>query len=249
MYTHTCTFIFSSIFPFFLIVLNDRKIQHMYETVLNHDGAFQKAKQVHLFCLPGDDDEPISFTNSPKRERNLHAEELLIDYLNKLKKRQKSPQHSSNMDMTVYINNSPCSSVDHNCAMKLRNFLNENRHASLKLYITHLFKILRVSCEKNCHHQIDDDYYANTCGLWNLIHHKQCEVRAYDKAVWEELLKSGNFPFSRAVKRALLENYDVNLNNDYIKHNRSRKEEDQLIKKDLDAIGGYRSSLSSLSYP
>lgn len=39
------------------------------------------------------------------------------------------------MDITVYLINSPCSNIDHNCTINLRNFLNYYEHVNLKIYL------------------------------------------------------------------------------------------------------------------
>lgn len=53
-------------------------IEHMFETVLNHEGNWDNAKTTHLVCNIEGDDVPIVKTNVPWR---VHAEKLLIDDL------------------------------------------------------------------------------------------------------------------------------------------------------------------------
>lgn len=232
----------------FYIDENDEIVKHMYETVLNHKGDFKRAMEVHLFCITSDEEEPICVTNSPKSLGNKHAEELLIKTLEEKQILKATQSSDAKLAITVYISNSPCSSFDHNCAKKLRDLLEKYENVSLTIYVTHLYKILRLSCETVCKHNIDDDFYANTCGLWNLKHHKRCNVRPYDKTVWKHLLNNKHIPFSEKVKKDLMDNYDAILKNrdktgyaSDINYDRSRMEEDQLTKKDLEAIGGYKS--------
>lgn len=218
-------------------------VEHMYETVLDHKGDFRKVMQVHLFCMIDGDDRPIYITNEPKRGGNQHAEELLIKELEK----RLTARKTKLTDVTVYISNSPCSSDDHNCTKKLRDFLKKYQTVSLIVFVTHLYKILRMSCETH-RHILDDDYFANTCGLWNLMHHERCSVRSYDGTVWKQLLDNKYLMFSEEVKNQLLNEYHEErfLNDkrgDIIgKNDRSRQYEDQLTKKDLDAIGEYKLS-------
>lgn len=232
----------------FYIDEQDEKVKHMYETVLNHKGDFKRAMQVHLFCITSDEEEPICVTNTPKSWGNKHAEELLIKTLEEKQILKATQSSDAKLAITVYISNFPCSSFDHNCAKKLRDLLEKYENVSLTIYVTHLYKILRLSCETVCKHNIDDDFYANTCGLWNLKHHKRCNVRPYDKTVWKHLLNNKHKPFSEKVKEHLLDNYDAILKNrdktgyaSDINYDRSRMEEDQFTKKDLEAIGGYKS--------
>lgn len=224
---------------------NDEMVKHMYETVLNHKGDFKRAMKVHLFCITSDEEEPICVTNSPKSLGNKHAEELLIKTLEEKQILKATQSSDAKLAITVYISNFPCSSFDHNCAKKLRDLLEKYENVSLTIYVTHLYKILRLSCETVCKHNIDDDFYANTCGLWNLKHHKRCNVRPYDKTVWKHLLNNKHIPFSEEVKKDLMDNYDAILKNrdktgyaSDINYDRSRMEEDQLTKKDLEAIDG-----------
>lgn len=216
----------------------------MYETVLHHNGDFGKALQTHLFYMV-DGQTHACFTNEQKSGENQHAEELLVKELEKMTF-EPDPKFNAKSDiLTVFISNSPCSSKDHNCAKKLKDFLMKWQNVSLSLYVTHLYKILRVSCDTH-RHRIDDDFYANTCGLWNLMHHERCEIKPFNMTVWKELLNIKQFGFSPEVKEKLLGDYDQKR--DYYTKNgtkdgtndRSRKQEDRLIEEDLKAIGGYR---------
>lgn len=250
MYIHVVTLLQKciNIYPlcnqsFFFLNLEeiDNMVEHIYETVLDHQGDFRKAMQVHLFCMIDGDDRPIYITNEPKRGRNQHAEELLIKELEK----RLTVKKTEFPVVTMYISNSPCSSDDHNCTKKLRDLLKKYQNVSLIVYVTHLYKILRVSC-KTHRHRIDDDYFANTCGLWNLMNHERCSVRPYDKNVWTQLLNNTHLMFSEEVKNQLLNEYQEKRihydkrGNPISKNDRSREYEDQLTKEDLDAIGGYK---------
>lgn len=212
-------------------------MNHIYETVLNHNGDFGKALKTNLFCMSVEQIYGY-FTNDPKIGGNQHAEELLV---NELKRGIVKDHDLPSVELTVFISNSPCSSIGHNCAKKLKDFVMTCQNVSLIVYVSHLYKVLRESCEKH-RHRIDDDFYANTCGLWNLMHQERCKIKPYDQTVWEDLLikYSG---VSEEVKKQLLDDYDKKR--DYYDRNgirignndRSRKEEDGLIGKDLKAIG------------
>lgn len=216
----------------------------MYETVLHHKGDFGKALQTHLFCMI-DGQTHACFTNEQRSGGNQHAEEMLVKKLEKMTVEAVTKFNAMPVKLTVFISNSPCSSNGHNCAKKLKDFVMKCQNVSLLVYVTHLYKILRVSCE-NHRHRIDDDFYANTCGLWNLMHHERCEIKPFNMTVWKELLNIEQFGFSPEVKEKLLGDYDKKR--DYYTKNgikggtndRSRKEEDRLIEEDLKAIGGYR---------
>lgn len=220
-------------------------VEHMYETVLYHKGDFGRAMKVHLFCVIDGDDMYISITNKSKGGENQHAEELLIEELKTRNILMKAQSSSAALNITVYISNSPCSSSDHNCAKKLRDFLNNFQNVRMTLHVTNLFKILRESC-KGHNHRIDDEYYANTCGLWNLMHHGRCCVEPFNKAIWQKLFNCNkHLMFSEAVQKNLMNQYAEQRpyfdkkgkrcgNND-----RSRNEEDELINSDLKVVGKY----------
>lgn len=217
----------------------------MYETVLNHKGDFGRALKTYLFRMV-DGQKHACFTNEQKSGGNQHAEELLVKELEKMTfEADPNSFNAKSVILTVFISNSPCSSNGHNCAKKLKDFVRICQNVSLLVYVTHLYKILRVSCETH-RHRIDDDFYANTCGLWNLMQHERCEIKPYNRTVWNEFLNIEYFGFSSEVKEKLLRDYDQKR--DYYDRNRkhdgtndrSRKEEDGLIEKDLKAIGGYR---------
>lgn len=216
-------------------------VEHMYETVLRHHrGDFAKAQKVHLFCMINGKNNPLTLTNKRRGDGNTHAEELLINELENMI--MEFQYFNDKLVVPVYISNSPCSSNDHNCAKKLRDFLEKYQNVELILYVTHLYKMFRASCAEHPH-KIDDDFYANTCGLWNLMQHKRCSVNSYDESVWGNLLNNEHLKFSEDVKNRLLREYDEKR--DYVnkhdetdgKNDRTRREEDNLIKDDLKAIG------------
>lgn len=217
----------------------DEKVNHMYETVLHHSGDFGKALKTHLFYNV---DKQIynCFTNQKRSGGNRHAEELFVEKTETMTRPYSFK--AKHVELTVFISNSPCSSSDHNCAKKLRDFVMTCQNVSLIVYVTHLYKVFRESCEEHIWHMIDDDFYVNTCGLWNLVHQERCEVKPYNRTVWNELLSS-DFCISSEVKEKLLNDYDKKR--DYYDRNgkyqgtndRSREEEDGLIEKDLKAIG------------
>lgn len=60
---------------------NDQKIEHIYETVLDHAGDWARARTTHLVCKIEGDDVPIVKTNVARKVGNVHAEKLLIDDL------------------------------------------------------------------------------------------------------------------------------------------------------------------------
>lgn len=90
----------------------------------------------------------------------------------------------------MYISNFFCFSLDYNCVKKLRDFLKKYENVLLIIYVIYLYKMLRFFCEMDCNYDIDDDYYVNICGLWNFKYYKWCNVRLYDKIVWEYLFNN-----------------------------------------------------------
>lgn len=207
---------------------DEEKIKKMYQTVLHHKFGWSNAKTTYLFCKLHDKNTLIKKTNIPKSEGNKHAEKLMIDDL-------KETALSEELHITVYLSNSPCSSITHNCTYHLRKFLEDYRHVRLKIYVTSLYNIRRKSCdkEKNKHNRFIDveDHFANSTGLWNLMQHDRCEVKAYSKEIWEKLLKE--LKLSNSDEHDLLKTYTDKRNG----NDRSREEEDKRIQEDLRSIG------------
>lgn len=205
--------------------LCDSTIQHMYDTVLNHKTGFNVAKRTHLICrinwmnaIP----THLTKTSIPDGQGIKHAEKKLIEDLNK-------PNRSQMTTITIYMNNSPCSSKDHTCAMELIKFLNENVHIVLILYVTNLYNIRRASCMKESHYTYvsETNHEANFTGLKDLMNHDRCVVSAFSYAVWSELLHS--VPVSMDFRRDILKDYSI----EFVKNDRSRKDEDNRIRSDL----------------
>lgn len=222
----------------------DEMITHMYETVLNHNypnGKWIKAMTTYLvWNIDGDKDYKI-IKNDRKGDGNEHAEISFIEQIRGLDLEYMMSKMSMNnskkgegtggqrqLCITVYINNSPCS----DCTKKLIAFLNENKLFHVKFYVTNLYNIRRKSCETEDHYKkvkegIHDD---NAQGLEDLMLHKRCEMKAFSKDVWEELLDL--LTVSDEVKEQLLEDYDKRMKG----NDRSRKDEDEYIQEDLDHI-------------
>lgn len=212
---------------------NEEVILKMYQTVLHHITGWTCAKTTYLFYKIHGENTLVKKTNIPMSQGNKHAEKLMIEDL--IHKNSQMDIFVSPQRITVYLNNSPCSSITHNCTNNLRNFLKDYEDVKLKIYVTSLYNIRRKSCDKdnNKHNHIikDEDHFANSTGLWNLMQHERCEVKAYSKKVWEKLLKE--LKLSNSDEHDLLKTYtDIRNGND-----RSREEEDKRIRKDLRSIG------------
>lgn len=194
----------------------------MYETVLDHGYGWTKAMTTYLTCRINSEGNPLIIQNSPLSQENKHAEKKLIDTINAMDK-------SVIKKITIYINNSPCSSSDHNCSGELIQFLNENPHIRLLLYVTNLYKIRRMSCIGELHNPLfyRKDYEDNFIGLKNLMEHGRCEVMAFNYDIWSELLNI--VPVSSYCKDNILSGYNIKWNT----HDRSREEEDNRIASDL----------------
>lgn len=242
---------------------NDQKIEHMYETVLDHKEGWARAKTTHLVCKIEGDDVPIVKTNLPWSNGDKHAEELLIydlesnhtvnatngssgsepDLSEDLKKmpldesnkksKDKKTKGTELLNITVYINNSPCSDEDHDCTGKLIRFLDRYRRIKLNLFVTSLYNIRRESCKQEFHYDKVDDgvHLRNYSGLKSLMDHERCEIRAFTKAVWEDLFGIANV--SQAVSGQLMDRYVIKHVDARI---RSREGEDKLIQSDLNYI-------------
>lgn len=95
-----------------------------------------------------------------------------------------------------------------------------------------MYNIRRESCRREDHYALvsESKHKANYNGLRNLINHDRCEINAYTKDDWKELLDL--VTVSKEVKEELLRDYEEKKKiND-----RSRKDEDERIKKDLEHI-------------
>lgn len=241
---------------------DDQKIEHMFETVLNHEGNWDNAKTTHLVCKIEGDDVPIVKTNVARRDGNVHAEKLLIDDLerndtvngtngssgadpdlsedlkkmsldeSKKKCNDKETSLPKLLNITVYINNSPCSDPDHNCTDKLIKFLDRYRGVKLNLFVTSLYNIRRQTCRDEPHYNAVNNavHRTNYAGLKNLMHHERCEIRAFTKKDWEDLFGIANL--SQAVSDQLLGRYGTTTAG----NDRSREKEDKHIQNDLNYI-------------
>lgn len=201
------------------------KMQLIYDTVLDHENGWKRGMTTLLICKINSEASPVILENISFLGDNIHAEELLIDELNKKDK-------SSMTTITIYINNSPCSSMGHNCASKLIKFLSENPKIIIIMYVTNLYNIRRVSCIGENHYAWvnEANHEANFTGLKNLMEHNRCVVSAFSKAVWSELLNI--VPVSKVFKSRLLHDYSTKLNG----NDRSREDEDNRIRSDLVCI-------------
>lgn len=136
------------------------------------------------------------------------------------------------LNITVYINNSPCSDRYHNCTDKLIKFLDRYRGVKLNLYVTSLYNIRRETCRNERHYNVVDDgvHRTNYAGLKRLMHHERCEIRAFTKKDWKDLFGIANV--SQAVSDQLLGRYGTTTAG----NDRSREEEDKRIQSDLNYI-------------
>lgn len=237
---------------------NDQKIEHMYETVLDHAGDWARARTTHLVCKIEGDDVPIVKTNVARKVGNVHAEKLLIDDLQGndtvnetngssdlsevLKKmsldgskkicNDKKTKLPKLLDITVYINNSPCSDPDHNCTDRLITFLDRYRGVKLNLFVTSFYNIRRQTCRNEPHYNAVNNavHRTNYAGLKRLMHHERCEIRAFTKKDWENLFGIANV--SQAVSDQLLGRYGTTTAG----NDRSREKEDKHIQNDLNYI-------------
>lgn len=201
------------------------------DTNLNHNSklAYQ---QVYLICVINGEAEPIKIQNIKQNDftntRGRHAEDILIHTL--------KTRHKEANEITVYISCSPCSE----CAMSLKQFLEENEAIKLTLYVAHLYKIQRASCiKKGCVHGIDGTFSCqNYCGLRYLMSlgSGRCKIEAFDTEVWMELISV--LRLSETQRDEFSDKYSMKHR---IKHRtcRSRKREDILTKKDLNFIKTY----------
>lgn len=169
---------------------DDQKIEQMSEAVLDHKEGWAKAKKTHLVCKIEGNDDPIVITNRRTSDENVHAEKILIekkmrnntvnatngssdsepdlseilqemssDEPNK-KSKDKKTKGSELLNITVYINNSPCSDEDHDCTGKLIRFLDRYRRIKLNLYVTSLYNINRETCRsRNEWHSVNSDVH------------------------------------------------------------------------------------------
>lgn len=214
--------IFTVTNPFNDLTQHESMIKQMYDTVLNHENGWSNAKTTILICQTNLEANPIILQNDPYSQGNKHAEELLIAKLNFMDK-------SLLTTITIYINNSPCSSMGHNCIRQLIKFLNENQNIIFILYVTNLYNIRRWSCFHELHYRFvsETDHEVNFLGLKNLMNHGQCVVSAFSFAAWSELLNIVSV--SDRFKSALLTGYNTKL----CWNDRERATEDSDIRDEL----------------
>lgn len=189
----------------------------MWNTVLNHGFGYSKAggnlaSNTYLVCKIDSMPKPIIKGNY----KGIHAEKILIDNLKEMPLLENS--------VTVYINNSPCA----DCAQILKTYLEQNEGIHLTLYVTHLYKIRRMSCklragakenEGHMNYITENEHEANYKGLRDLMNleDNRCKIEAFTEDVWRELGEVMGFTEYFQQKK-----YGDKMAN----HDRSRKKED-----------------------
>lgn len=189
-------------------------IQQMYETNLDHQD-WDKAKSTCLICKI-DDNITVNLEDKTIGEEGTHAEEFLLQELEK---------KSEVRNVTVFMNNSPCSTPNHTCADKLLKYLDANENVRMTMYVTRLYMIARESCKRDGHSEDITNGSVHSAGLQRLKQHARCEINAFNKNVWEELLNITKM--TKEFKEEFMSKY-CNV--------RSRKEEDDCIRSDLEII-------------
>lgn len=182
---------------------------HMWETVLNHND-WENAKSTFLIgkIKVKKGKYTVILQNIPGK----HAEKILIEKLNGM--------CDSVRYITLYLNNSPCSS----CAELLMKYLDKNEDVHLTVYVTCLYMVKRKSCEKSGHSRCIRNETANNNSLRTLKKHSRCTIKGFKKEDWIELLNL--MQISDEFKGPLLETYSSS----------GREEEDTNIRSDLEII-------------
>lgn len=206
-------------------------IRKMWNTVLDHENGYINgdANTTYLVCTINGKSGRICIQSGD----GTHAEKKLTDYLEA--KYIATPNVTCTI--TVYINNSPC----HMCAQKLKEFLQKFENIELVLYVTHLYKIRRLSCQlnwvvssqKNDRHMgyIDvNDYEKNYQGLKDLMNlgENRCRIDAFTEDVWKALHEV--MDIVEELKQTMMTKYTKTPNEEHV---RSRNREDLNITQDL----------------
>lgn len=200
----------------------------MWNTVLNHKKGYKKsggslASNTYLVCKIDTVPELIIRENDTGGK---HAEQKLIDdYLEN--------KTTATTKVTVYMNNSPCK----DCAGILKTCLEKNKGIDLTLYVTHLYNIKRKSCQDSAERHIKDitnkEHAANYKRLRDLMNlgDNRCKIEAFTRDVWRELHKVMDLTedFQQRITT-------YGTTNTMKSHDRSRKDEDSNIKRDLEHI-------------
>lgn len=192
-----------------------------------------------------DGENPKIIKNIPASEFDYgeHAEAQLIEELIKKGKKKKTNDSSSpesevtdlfsemsvdKTEITIYINNSPCSQIHHECTSKLIKYLDSNVNVRLILYVATLYNICRESCKGEFHiSTIDPETHEkNYRGLRNLMQHNRCDIKAFTEDIWKELFRM------TTESDELPDDYDKITDG----NERSRKDEDERIRIDLNHI-------------
>lgn len=100
------------------------------------------------------------------------------------------------------------------------------------------FVVSLADPERNIINKVEEsDHKANSQGLKNLMLHDRCEIKAFTKDIWEKLLDLATV--SKKCKKQLLEDYDNRMKG----NDKSTKDEDEYIQKDLNHIRTNESEL------
>lgn len=104
-------------------------------------------------------------------------------------------------------------------------YLDANENVRMTMYVTRLYMIARESCKRDGHSEDITNGSVHSAGLQRLKQHARCEINAFNKNVWEELLNITKM--TKEFKEEFMSKY-CNV--------RSRKEEDDCIRSDLEII-------------
>lgn len=107
----------------------------------------------------------VNLEDKTTGEEGTHTEEFFLQELEK---------QSKVRNVTIFMNNSPCSTPNHTCADKLLKYLDANENVRMTMYVTSLYMIARESCKKDGHSEDITNESVHSAGLKRLKQHACC---------------------------------------------------------------------------
>ena len=164
--------------------------QHIFKTFWKSGfHGHEWPKETHaVLVIPGmirpkETDAAVVISGKKKQvmvfdSKGTHAEEKIIDQLNKL-----SPKFDSEEAIRMYMNYSPCT----DCARELIEYLTVQVNIRLDIYVAALYKIQRESCSNHQHKKSDKSRPGMLELLaFNKIKH-QAKLRTFNRNAWKTL--------------------------------------------------------------
>ena len=133
-----------------------------------------------IVCI---DENTVKFKNTLLR----HAEAHVVEYIDRVLEETRHP----NINVTIYLNYTPCGGESNNCSSVLVSKLQEWQRVSMVIYVAGFYHIRRPSCDRANHTNYGCMYDGARSDFLLMLRYgadsRNLRVRAFDRGVWREL--------------------------------------------------------------